>query len=54
MLYMSVTAGLVASLGTFLMSGAVPDISALAIDIAAFLLGLSTLVTAVATAIYDI
>jgi hypothetical protein len=54
MLYKSVAAGLVASLGTFLMSGALPDITPLVTDIAAFLLGLSTLITAVATTGYDV
>ena len=54
MLYMSIAAGVVASLCTFLMSGAIPGFAPYITDVAGFLLGLSTLISVTTASTLDI
>jgi hypothetical protein len=54
MLYMSIAAGLAASLCTFVMSGANPGYAPFISDVAGFLLGLSTLISVTAASTLDI
>jgi hypothetical protein len=54
MLYMSIAAGLVASLCTFLMSGAIPGFAPFISDVAGVLLGLSTIISVTAATTLDI